>query len=181
ANRLSAIDGLVPAYSINGSADPKDWGAVPASDNAEWNAAAIVEGSTGWRLPTEAQWEFAARAGTSTAFSNGEVSWENKGELDGIGWFDFNSGSMTHAVGRKAANPWGLHDIHGNVWEWVWDWFGTYPAQAQTDPKGAPSGSARVLRGGCWIVSARNARSADRVFDSPFFRVYVVGLRLLRP
>jgi len=181
ANRLSIMEGLSPAYSINGSANPDDWGDVPASSNAAWDAVEIVPGSNGWRLPTEAQWEYAARAGTTTAFSNGTSDWEDTASIEGIGWFNFNSGGMTREVGLKQPNPWGLHDIHGNVWEWVWDWFGDYPAQAQTDPADEPSGSVRVTRGGSWHGSALVARSATRSFGNPFGRAGVLGLRLVRP
>ncbi|MCL1992003.1 MAG: formylglycine-generating enzyme family protein [Spirochaetes bacterium] len=162
ANRLSLLEGLNPAYSINDSANPNDWGVE------------IIAGSNGWRLPTEAQWEFAARAGTATAFSNGTSDWQNEAELDFIGWFDFNSGGITREVGLKQPNPWGLYDIHGNVWEWVWDWFEDYPADAS-------SGAFRALRGGCSFFLARNARSAGRNGVNPFHRGSNMGLRLVRP
>ena len=181
ANRLSLLEGLSPAYSIKGKTNPDDWGAVPTTDkSAAWNAAKIVEGSAGWRLPTEAQWEYAARAGTTTMFSNGEASWENESELDGIGWFGFNSGDKTHEVGRKQPNAWGLYDVHGNVWEWVWNWRGKYPNQDETDPAGA-SGYLRVNRGGFWGAPARVARSAARIGNNPFGRGWHLGLRLARP
>ncbi|MCL1993066.1 MAG: formylglycine-generating enzyme family protein [Spirochaetes bacterium] len=184
ANRLSLMEGLSPAYRIAGSTHPDDWGDVPAWDSpnlAAWNSVEIVPGSNGWRLPTEAQWEYAARAGTATAFSNGTQDWNDAASLDGIGWLYFNSGGMTHAVGRKAANPWGLHDMHGNVWEWVWDWWGVYTAQDETDPAGASSGTERVLRGGSWFNSALDVRSAFRNGAAPSSRNGNVGLRLVRP
>jgi len=181
ANRLSIMEGLTPAYSINGSTNPDDWGAVPSLWNTLWDAAEIVPGSSGWRLPTEAQREYAARAGTESAFSDGTQSWENQAALDFIGWFNFNSGSMTREAGRRQANPWGLHDMHGNVWEWVWDWHGAYPFQAQTDPLGAYFGPGRVARGGGWDLSALGARSAARGGAEPFNRFNVMGLRLVRP
>ena len=183
ANRLSILEGLNPAYSIGGSTNPDDWGQVldSMSLSAIWDAAELVAGSNGWRLPTEAQWEYAARAGTTTAFNNGAEDWKNQSEIEGIGWFNFNSGGMTREVGLKQPNPWGLHDIHGNVWEWVWDWFGTYPAQAQTDPSGASSGSDRVDRGGSWSDSAKHARSAVRSGGNPFLQWSNLGVRLVRP
>jgi len=182
ANRLSIMEGLSPAYSINGSTNPDDWGETPYWEmSATWNAAEIIPGANGWRLPTEAQWEFAARAGTTSAFSNGTTNWQNQSQLDYIGWFDFNSGDMTREVGLKQPNPWGLYDIHGNVFEWAWDWFDAYPAQAQTDPAGASSGSARVCRGGNWSFPAQYARSACRLSFNPFTRLSTLGLRLVRP
>jgi len=175
ANRLSILEGLEPAYSINGSTNPDDWGDVPTNRNVIWDAVEIVAGSNGWRLPTEAQWEFAARAGTTTAFSNGAADWQDIALIDGIGWFNLNAGSMTREVGLKQPNPWGLYDIHGNVFEWVWD------SQAPTDPAYTPSGYHRVLRGGSWVFSAQNARSAVRFHSNPFTRNNFLGLRLVRP
>jgi len=182
ANRLSVMEGLEPAYSVEGKTDPGDWGAVPGNSDAAWDAVKVVEGSTGWRLPTEAQWEYAARAGTTAAFSDGSQDWENDKEAIGkIAWLEFNSGDKTHEVGKKQANPWGLHDMHGNVWEWCWDWKAGYPAQAETDPPGASSGSFRVARGGSWIFSAPLVRSACRFYVNPPARNKFLGLRLLCP
>ena len=182
ANRLSMMEGLEPAYSVKGKTVPGDWGAVPENSDAAWDAVKIIEGSTGWRLPTEAQWEYAARAGTQAAFSDGSNDWEKDRDAIGkIAWLGFNSGEMSHEVGLKQANPWGLHDMHGNVWEWCWDWNEKYPAQAQTDPPGASSGSVRVVRGGSWGLSAQSARSAYRNDVHPPDRVKSLGLRLLCP
>jgi len=182
ANRLSIMEGLSPAYSVGGSTNPDDWGAAPTGVDAKWDAAEIVPDSQGWRLPTEAQWEYAARAGTVTAFSNGAANCNDEASMKAIGWFYFNSGGMTHEAGLKQPNPWGLHDMHGNVWEWCWDWYDDkYPSQAQTDPAGASSGSVRASRGGSWLNSAQSARSADRYDDIPFLRLDDLGVRLVRP
>jgi len=185
ANRLSIMEGLSPAYRIGGSTNSDDWGEAPTGANSPnldaWNAVEMVAGSNGWRLPTEAQWEYAARAGTTTAFSNGAQDW-NDPSVDEIAWTDRNSGGRTHNVGTRAANPWGLHDMHGNVSEWTWDWWqgnlGTDPA---TDPTGASSGSFRVGRGGSWLSSAQSARSAIRSNVNPFSRYIILGVRLARP
>ncbi|MCL1993325.1 MAG: formylglycine-generating enzyme family protein [Spirochaetes bacterium] len=181
ANRLSIKEGFSPAYSISGSTNPDDWGDVPEGNNSIWDAVKTLPGSSGWRLPTEAQWEYAARAGTATAFSNGAADWEDSPSIDGIGWFKFNSGGITHAVGLKQPNAWGLYDMHGNVSEWVWDLYDEYSSQAQTNPAGASSGSFRVIRGGSWFGGAKNARSANRNSDGPSFRDSLLGLRLVRP
>jgi len=183
ANRLSILEGLAPAYRIGGSTNPDDWGDAPYWVFSEiWDAVEIVPGSNGWRLPTEAQWEYAARAGTTTAFSNGVADWyEDIASLQATGWFHFNSDDMTREVGLRQANPWGLHDIHGNVWEWVWDWFGANPNEAQTDPAGAASGRFRVNRGGSFTHSPNHAGSAFRSGDAPFGRYNFLGLRLARP
>ena len=182
ANRLSILEGLSPAYSIKGKTSPGYWRKVPTRvHNAAWDAVEIEEGSAGWRLPTEAQWEYAARAGTMTAFSNGATNWKNVASIEGIGWFKFNSGKITHEVGLKQPNAWGLYDIHGNVSDWVWDWHGDYPDEAETDPTGASSGSNRVFRGGGWYLHANHARSAARGIFSPFVPYHFLGFRLVRP
>jgi len=174
-NKLSVMEGLSPAYRINGSTDPAVWETAPTSDNATWNAVEIVAGSTGYRLPTEAQWEYACRAGTTTAYNTGNTISDN------TGWYSSNSGSKTHEVGKKPANAWGLYDMHGNVYEWCWDWYGYYSSSAQTDPLGASSGTDRVRRGGSWFPSAEFLRSAARDGDYPGVRGYDLGFRLVRP
>jgi len=117
-------------------------------------------------LPTEAQWEYACRAGTTTRFSFGN----NDGDLDQYAWYSENSGSGTHPVGEKEANPWGLKDVHGNVWEWCADWYDSYPSGPRSDPTGATSGWGRVLRGGSWFMAPRNCRSAVRLNGAPTSR-----------
>ena len=129
------------------------------------------EGGNRYRLPTEAEWEYAARAGT-----NGD----HYGNLAAIAWHEDNSGNRTHPVGRKAPNEWGLYDMLGNVWEWVEDWYGGYPGGAVTDPRGPGSGSLRVIRGGCWYNGARICRASNRSLNSPGGRHHGLGFRLLR-
>ena len=124
-----------------------------------------------YRLPTEAEWEYAARAGATGA---------RYGELGSIAWHWVNSGSETHPVGQKRANAWGLHDMLGNVWEWTGDWYGRYPSGSVTDPQGPSTGSYRVFRGGGWGYHARNVRSAYRSVISPGYRDRDVGFRLVR-
>jgi len=121
-----------------------------------------------WRLPTESEWEYAARAGTTGA---------RHGELDAIAWHGGNFGSKTHGVKGKQANSWGLHDMIGNVWEWCGDWYGDYPNGSVTDPTGPGSGSLRVYRGGSWNFVARHARSADRSRSDPGNRNNNLGFR----
>jgi formylglycine-generating enzyme required for sulfatase activity len=116
-----------------------------------------------YRLPTEAEWEYACRAGSKTAYSFGESS----KSLGNYAWFNGNSNGQTHPVGEKKANAWGLYDMHGNVWEWCSDWYGAYPNGAVSDPVGPRKGSFRVLRGGCWIVEAPFCQSALRRCNFP--------------
>ena len=121
-----------------------------------------------WRLPTEAEWEYAARAGTTGA---------RHGELDTIAWWSGNSGSETHAVGGKQANAWGLHDMMGNVLEWCGDGYSDYPTGSVTDPMGPSLGSNRVNRGGCWADYARRVRSASRDGSVTGSRYFAQGFR----
>ena len=157
-----------------------------------------------YRLPTEAEWEYAARAGTQGATPEGELQIlgeRNAPVLVGQAWYAGNSGvgyaagydcgrwaerqyeaerCGPHPVGGKRANGWGLHDMLGNVWEWVGDWYGEYPSGAVTDPRGVGTGSYRVHRGGGWISSARDVRSAARARDGPGLRGGDLGFRLAR-
>jgi formylglycine-generating enzyme required for sulfatase activity len=176
-NKLSIVEGLSPAYIIKVNTDPAAWGTVPTSSDSTWDTAAIMSGSTGYRLPTEAQWEYACRAGITTAYNTGAAISDN------TGWYSGNSGSKTHRMGLKPPNVWGLYDMHGNVLEWCWDWYGSsyYSNGAQTDPAGPASGTNRVLRGGSWYQSAGYARSAFRNTGNPYTRVDYVGFRLVRP
>lgn len=127
-----------------------------------------------YRLPTEAEWEYACRAGTTNFYSFGDAVTE----AGQYAWTSENSDSMTHPVGQKQANPWGLHDIHGNVWEWCLDWFAPYPAADLTDPVGPADGKFKVFRGGGWNNEIPFARSANRFMMSPTNGIHFVGLRV---
>jgi formylglycine-generating enzyme required for sulfatase activity len=157
-NRLSEKMGLQPVYEIDG-------------DEVNWNRQ-----SNGFRLPTEAEWEYACRAGTTTVFAHGDL----ESGLDKMAWYEANSEDKTHPVGLKAANAWGLHDMHGNVWEWVWDWYGGYPPGPVNGPTGPDRGSGRVGRGGSWYYVARLCRSAVRRNVVPGDRHNFLGVRLSR-
>lgn len=135
------------------------------------------EGIT-YRLPTEAEWEYAARAGTTTAYSFGN----DTTQLGKYAWYGGNSGNKTHPVGQKRPNAWELYDMHGNVWEWVHDWFEAYTTGAQTDPTGPSLDPGRVIRGCGWSLEARTCRSAIRtgMTPAPDGRSSRLGFRLLR-
>jgi formylglycine-generating enzyme required for sulfatase activity len=129
-----------------------------------------------YRLPTEAEWEYAARAGTTTVYSFGNEA----SQLGTYAWYRDNARQTTHPVGHKQPNAWGLFDVHGNVWEWVQDWYGAYAADAVPDPQGPSSGSYRVIRGGSRLNDAKDCRSANRNGVPPDGRDDDLGFRLLR-
>jgi eukaryotic-like serine/threonine-protein kinase len=145
-----------------------------------WNDAIVYCGwvsqllSSEYRLPTEAEWEYACRAGSTTAYHFGK----DVTELSEYAWYKNNSGLKTNAVGQKKPNCWGLFDMHGNVWEWCSDWYGEYPGSAVTNPTGSSNGLNRVIRGDSWLIEAMYCRSADRFKDNPSTRVSDLGFRL---
>jgi formylglycine-generating enzyme required for sulfatase activity len=124
-----------------------------------------------YRLPTEAEWEYACRAGTTGDYAGG---------VDSLAWYRNNSGNTTHTVGQKSPNAWGLYDMHGNVWEWCQDWYEAYASAEAVDPKGASTGAARVLRGGSWTRPAASLHSARRSGFSSGTRNNSLGFRLVR-
>jgi formylglycine-generating enzyme required for sulfatase activity len=124
-----------------------------------------------YRLPTEAEWEYAARAGSTEIYP---------GNLDDMGWYEKNSGGKTHPVGEKKPNAWGLYDMQGNVWEWCMDWYGDYSTKPEIDPKGAALGNARVFRGGCWYGPAVFCRPALRFYFPPSDGNNDLGFRLVK-
>ena len=127
-----------------------------------------------FRLPTEAEWEFACRGGNN---SRG-YKYSGSNYIDNVAWYDGNSGDKTHPVATKSPNELGIYDMSGNVWEWCSDWYADYTSYLQTNPTGPRSGSARVFRGGCWFGSARDCRSSLRSGNGPSRRFCDLGLRL---
>jgi formylglycine-generating enzyme required for sulfatase activity len=129
-----------------------------------------------YRLPTEAEWEYACRAGTETAFSFGD----NEERLSKFAWHDANARNTTHPVGQLLPNAWGLYDMHGNVWEWCSDWHGEYPIGAVTDPIGPAAGTYRVCKGGSFDFTAWSCRSSNRYGNTPVSQVADLGFRVVR-
>jgi formylglycine-generating enzyme required for sulfatase activity len=139
------------------------------------------EGTDKYRLPTEAEWEYACRAGSTSAFPNGPITMLQCGvdaNLDAIGWYCGNSKDAIKPVAGKKPNAWGLYDMLGNVQEWCQDWFGPYPDDEVVDPKGPKKGSYRVMRGGVWYSPARDVRCASRFGSPPHYRFRYIGFRL---
>ena len=166
----------LPVEQVNWN-DAKDFCAkLTATEKA---AGRLPEGYE-YTLPTEAQWEYACRAETTTALNSGKnLSDKYKcPEMDEVGWYSYNSSEQTHSVGQKLPNAWGLYDMHGNVWEWCLDFYGDYPASPVTDPTGPSTGSDRVVRGGGWDQNASCCRSAYRNSFNPDAYWHYFGFRV---
>jgi formylglycine-generating enzyme required for sulfatase activity len=141
-------------------------------------AAGRIATNSVYRLPTEAEWEYACRGWTSTRFSYGDDPGYTN--LTNYAWYSDNSTNMTHPVGQKLPNPWGLYDMHGNVWEWCQDyWYGLYPGGIALDPQGPATGLDRVIRGGGWNDGAGYCRSAVRGDGNPGYRFVFIGFRVV--
>ena len=157
-------------------------------ENVSWNmipAAGGFNSATGLRLPTEAEWEFAYRAGTTTAFHSypsQSTGFNDDTLLPNIAWYSINAGGETHAVGGKLANALGLHDMSGNVWEFCQDWFGAYSSDNVINPTGPTTGTSRMLRGGNWSsqFGAKFCRSSQRGLFTPNFIYNGTGFRVAR-
>lgn len=184
ANALSESEGLTACYVLSGCNENA------VGEDRECTDVALQDGSgnsvptpyecEGYRLPTEAEWEYAARSNTTTALYNGDITSEYQDpNVDAIAWYGYNSGNTTHPVKGKLPNAWGLYDMCGNVWELTWDWHGPY-SDAVRDPTGPSSGVYRVLRGGGWIGIAIDLRVAARSFFEPDDRYTSTGFRLAR-
>jgi formylglycine-generating enzyme required for sulfatase activity len=170
--QYQAIMGMNPS-DVKGATNPVEM--VSWNDATEFCKKLSEKTRQAVRLPTEAEWEYACRAGTKTAFCFGDADTG----LGDYAWYDGNSGSKTHPVGQKKPNAWGLYDMHGNVWEWCADWYADYPKGAVTDPQGPTSGASRVLRGGSWNFDPALCRSATRHIYTPDIPCGIFGFRVV--
>jgi formylglycine-generating enzyme required for sulfatase activity len=180
-NKLSVMEGFTPVYSINGSNNPADWGEVPTVSTTAWNNAVMNMDVDGYRMPTEAEWEYAACDGLGIA--DGGYLYPGGNTLGDLAWYTFTSGGKTHEVGKKQPNGFGLYDMAGNVCEYCWDvWETTYPSEDETNPTGKPTTwTDRVYRGGYYALSmARFMRCAYRSYGYEESPERIAGIRLVR-
>jgi len=173
-NKLSIKEKLNPAYRVNGSVNPSDWGDVPTDDTSKWSVEWVSD-ANGFRLPTEAEWEYTARGGTNTA-----NRFAGSNNADEVAWYYENSATMSHEIGKKAPNELNLYDMSGNVMEWCWDWQGPYTAGAQENPRGPTSSLYKIIRGGSWSYAVNYCNVAYRHLNYPYYRGVNLGFRVAR-
>jgi formylglycine-generating enzyme required for sulfatase activity len=164
-----AVMGNNPAHFQGDDRRPVEQ--VSWADAARFCETLSAQTGSPYRLPTEAEWEYVCRAGTTTA---------RYGDTDAVAWYRDNTNEATQPVGQKQPNAWGLYDMLGNVWEWCQDWYGDYPSEPQRDPQGSSSGDGRVVRGGAWVHDAQYCRAAQRYNNPPTNRLFNFGFRPAR-
>jgi len=181
ANKLSLAEGLTPVYQVEGiDFSLLPFGRIPSQNSGPWNRVTIEPSADGYRLPTEIEWIWAASGadpnGSRKAFAGSNGSNRPADYL----WYLANSQGKTHPVGTKLPNELGLYDMSGNVWEWVWDWFGPLPSGDLVDYSGPTTGTLRAHKGGSWNFGLTEAAIASRDSLFPFYRHSTIGFRLLR-
>lgn len=183
-NKLSAMAGLTPVYSLDGETDPDKWGDIPRMDSADedkarWNTITWNTSADGYRLPTEAEWEYAAIGGL---YGSPENLYSGSNIISDVAWNADNPDGETHDVATKAPNSLGLFDMSGNVWEWVWDWYGNYHLADNDNPLGAKADvtGRKMRRGGSINSDAVFCRNANRASSVPELRGVDLGFRVVR-
>lgn len=177
-NTRSSKEGLTPCYSLNGTTNPVMWGPSPLENrNSQWDSITCDMNANGYRLPTEAEWEYAARGGKKSK----NYSYSGLNSIDAVAWYEDNSNQRTHEVGKKKANELGIYDMTGNVWEWCFDKYGEYPKGAVNNPTGGLNpGKERILRGGSWASNSWACALTNRSTRNPSDRVNSVGFRVVK-
>lgn len=176
-NLRSLAEGLAPVYTISGSTNPANWGDVPISYNTAWDAVICNWNANGYRLPTEAEWEYAARGATN----NPDYLYSGSNDINAVAWYDGNNDPWgSKPVGTKSPNGISTYDMSGNVFEWCWDWYSAYGGEGQINPTGPLNGPSRLLRGGNWYNLATYCRVSYRYDSDPYSGIVNFGFRLCR-
>jgi len=177
-NRLSISKNLTPVYELKGERNPHEWGEIPISSDPKWNTIQCDWSANGFRLPTEAEWEYSSKGGiTSLGFV-----YSGSNDVDEVAWFDNNSKDITHNKGLKKPNELSIYDMSGNVREWCWDWYDDkyYVSSPKDNPTGPDSGTWRCVRGGSWYCFSTSGKTTTRFRYFPDFKSSSYGFRVVR-